>query len=44
MVPISGTWQYVCPECMKETQTYYATIRMEKTPIRDMTVNEYRRR
>lgn len=42
-IPISGTWQYVCPECVKETQTYYyatnVTVRTEKTPIRDMMVH-----
>ena len=42
IVPISGTWQYVCPECVKETQTYYATnvaITTRETPIRDMMVH-----
>ncbi len=42
-VPMSGTWQYVCPECAKERpQIYYTTnmtIRTKATPIRDMMVN-----
>jgi hypothetical protein len=40
---MSGTWQYVCPECAKERpQIYYTTnmtIRTKATPIRDMMVN-----
>lgn len=43
IVPMSGTWQYVCPECVKEQpRTYYATnmtIRTKEMPIRDMMVN-----
>jgi len=41
-IPTNGIWQYLCPECVKETKEYYPTnitISTGKTPIRDMMVN-----
>ena len=42
MVPIAGSWEYLCPECLKEIRVYSVTNVAEeprKDPIRDMMVN-----
>lgn len=44
IVPISGSWQMVCPQCIQEQRLYTVNTtstqsELDRKPIRFMTVN-----